>query len=59
MQKVTIPKITLPKIELGSANLPGYVHDTAPGYIDDGLVFWLDGIDKGGVHGKWIDLVGG
>lgn len=59
MLKVTIPKITLPKIGLGSANLPGYVRDTAPDYINDGLVFWLDGIDKGGTHGKWVDLIGG
>lgn len=29
------------------------------GYISDGLVFWLDGIDKGGKSGKWIDLAGG
>lgn len=26
------------------------------GYIQDGLVFWLDGIDDGGVEGHWIDL---
>lgn len=28
-------------------------------YIQNGLVFWLDGIDKGGTEGYWIDLVGG
>lgn len=28
-------------------------------YITDGLIFWLDGIDRGGVSGKWIDLIGG
>ena len=27
-------------------------------YISDGLVFWLDGIDKGRVQGAWRDLVG-
>lgn len=30
-----------------------------PEYIQDGLVFWLDGIDKGNITGKWIDLIGG
>lgn len=28
-------------------------------YIEDGLVLWLDGINKGGVAGHWIDLIGG
>ena len=28
-------------------------------YISDGLVFWLDGIDKGADDGSWVDLVGG
>ena len=28
-------------------------------YITDGLIFWLDGINRGGVSGKWIDLIGG
>lgn len=28
-------------------------------YVTDGLVFWLDGIDKGGVEGYWTDLIGG
>ena len=29
------------------------------GYIQDGLVFWLDGIDKGENEGYWTDLKGG
>ena len=29
------------------------------GYISDGLVMQLDGIDRGGVSGQWKDLVGG
>lgn len=29
------------------------------GYIQDGLVFWLDGIDKGASDGTWVDLIGG
>ena len=28
-------------------------------YISDGLVFWLDGIEKGNIHGSWKDLMGG
>ena len=28
-------------------------------YIQDGLVFWLDGIDKGNDPTAWIDLIGG
>ena len=28
-------------------------------YIRNGLVLWLDGINKGGETGKWIDLIGG
>lgn len=28
-------------------------------YIQDGLVFWLDGIDKGASDGTWVDLIGG
>lgn len=28
-------------------------------YIQNGLVFWLDGINKGGHSGAWTDLVGG
>lgn len=43
---------------LPSVHLIGHSSSEA-GYIKDGLVFWLDGIDKGGEEGKWIDLVGG
>ena len=28
-------------------------------YITDGLIFWLDGINRGGITGKWTDLIGG
>ena len=28
-------------------------------YIQDGLVFWLDGINKGNDHTAWTDLIGG
>lgn len=28
-------------------------------YIKDGLVLWLDGIDKGADDGSWVDLVAG
>lgn len=28
-------------------------------YIQDGLVFWLDGINKGAIDGSWVDLIGG
>lgn len=28
-------------------------------YIQDGLVFQLDGIDKGATDGTWVDLIGG
>lgn len=27
-------------------------------YIQDGLVFWLDGINKGATDGTWVDLIG-
>ena len=28
-------------------------------YVTDGLIFWLDGINQGGVTGEWKDLIGG
>lgn len=28
-------------------------------YIRDGLVLWLDAIDRGGVTGSWVDIIGG
>lgn len=28
-------------------------------YITDGLIFWLDGLNQGGVSGEWKDLIGG
>ena len=43
---------------LPSVHLVGHSSSEA-GYIKDGLVFWLDGIDKGGEDGKWVDKVGG
>ncbi len=33
--------------------------DEQPQYIQDGLIFRLDGIDKGANDGTWIDLVSG
>lgn len=36
----------------------GY-RDTSPQYVKDGLVFWLDGIDKGEGADTWVDKVGG
>lgn len=38
-------------------NLPW--HDNTNQYIQDGLVFHLDGINKGGVDNQWTDLIGG
>lgn len=32
---------------------------SASDYIQDGLIFWLDGIDKGGSRNKWRDIIGG
>ena len=28
-------------------------------YVRDGLIFFLDGLNRGGVSGKWTDVVGG
>lgn len=28
-------------------------------YITEGLIFWLDGFERGGISGKWKDLIGG
>lgn len=28
-------------------------------YVEDGLVLWLDGIDKGGTPGAWVDKAAG
>lgn len=55
--KIALQKIALPKVVLPKACLAG--HSESGGYIKDGLVFWLDGIDKGPTEGKWTDLVGG
>ena len=38
-------------------NLPW--RDNINQYIQDGLVFHLDGINKGGVDNQWTDLIGG
>jgi hypothetical protein len=32
---------------------------TEPQYVTDGLIHWLDGIDKGASDGTWVDLIGG
>lgn len=53
LQKVQVPKIALSRVviqEPGEKNFD---------YIRDGLVFHLDGINKGPNPGKWTDLVGG
>lgn len=55
--KISLPKIAIFKVTLPSVHLIG--HPDEEDYIKDGLVFWLDGIDKGGEEGKWVDLVGG
>jgi hypothetical protein len=34
-------------------------HDTIDDYIQDGLIFHLDGINKGEVENQWTDLIGG
>ena len=34
-------------------------HDTIDDYIQDGLVFHLDGINKGNVENQWTDLING
>lgn len=57
-EKISLPKATIRRVELPSAHLVGHSASESD-YIKDGLVFWLDGIDKGGEEGKWIDLVGG
>lgn len=31
---------------------------TADSYVQDGLVFQLDGIDYGGIDGQWVDRIG-
>ena len=32
---------------------------TEPRYITDGLILWLDGIEKGASDGSWVDKIGG
>lgn len=39
--------------------LPGGEEPIECPYITDGLIFWLDGIERGGVTGQWKDLIGG
>ena len=41
---------------MGGGASPSYDENS---YIQDGLVFQLDGINKGSNEGKWTDLVGG
>ena len=41
---------------MGGGASPSYDENS---YIQDGLVFQLDGINKGSNQGKWTDLVGG
>lgn len=33
--------------------------ERGPGYVTDGLIFWVDGIDKGASDGSWVDKIGG
>lgn len=54
--KIQLPKVELPKVALPSTH---FVDQKEESYIRDGLVFWLDGKNKGGVEGKWTDLIGG
>ena len=54
----SLPGAALPVIGLPEATLAGHP-DGKDTYIEDGLVFRLDGIDKGPTAGAWIDLVGG
>lgn len=58
MEKLRLPGVDLPKITLPSARLAGSAAADKD-YIKEGLVFWLDGIDRGGEEGIWSDLVGG
>lgn len=57
-ENISLPKATIRRAELSTAHLVG-TSASESDYIKDGLVFWLDGMDKGGEEGKWIDLVGG
>ena len=36
-----------------------YMSSKKEQYMQDGLIFWLDGIDKGAIDGTWVDLIGG
>lgn len=59
MDAISIPEIALQKVSLPNIALLGHVDNAELTYISDGLAFHLDGINKGGVEGKWTDLVGG
>lgn len=52
MDAVRLPTATLP---VASPVREAKTH----GYITDGLVFHLDGINKGAKEGMWVDLVSG
>lgn len=45
--------------EVTSAMIEDCGAQLVSGYISDGLVFWLDGIERGGIDGVWRDLIGG
>lgn len=61
MRNLSIDEISLPCIGLGGIKPQhiGIRRGDSRSYIKDGLVFHLDGIDKGQNEGKWTDLVGG
>lgn len=63
MDAVRLPVLSLPMAKIRTARLGAGGGSHAPvkpsGYIKDGLVFHLDGINKGANEGKWTDLIGG
>lgn len=58
MEKLRLPDVAFPKITLPCARLAGSAAADKD-YIKDGLVFWLDGINKGDNEGAWTDLIKG
>lgn len=55
MQKLQLKDITINKIAIPTIT---FNKDDKNDYIKDGLIFHLDGINKGPNEGKWTDLIG-
>ncbi len=59
MDRITLPKVKLHGIDLPIITISDDSKYNNMGYIKNGLIFHLDGINKGPNEGAWTDLING